>query len=243
MTGVSILTTQNVTIDYVLAGFGQRIAAFLLDFFILVAWVVLHWMLGNYLFQDETSRQIYAYLVILPFVSFYTLLTEQMLNGQTPGKKALGIRVIKLNGKEPEFIDYFIRWSLRFVEIYLSSGVIATVMIHSTERKQRIADLIAGTVLVKIRVRQSIQVDDLVRISNQSAHQAKYPQVVQFREEDMLLLKKLIDRLHTCNNKAHQSLVKETAEKLAARMGVAIRDETPEMFIKSMIRDYVVLTR
>ena len=243
MASISITTTQNVTIDYTLSGFSARFFALLIDWLIIFAWIIIHWFIGYSIFNDSSSSEIYIWIVVIPFFSFYTLLMEYLMNGQTPGKRSMGIRVLMINGKEPTFLDYFIRWSLRFVEIYLSSGVIACVMISTTDKKQRIADIIAGTVLVKVQLIQSIVADDLIKIGGNGNYEPVYPQVIAFKEEEMLQLKKLVDRFYLYRNDAHKFLVEETASKIASKMGVKIAEDKPELFLKTVIRDFVVLTR
>ncbi len=165
------------------------------------------------------------------------------MNGQTPGKRSMNIRVVMLNGKEPAFIDYFIRWSLRFVEIYLSSGVLAAIMINTTNLNQRIADIIAGTVMVKINEQNAVTTDDLLKISSQNNYEPSYPEVIMFKESDMLNIKKLVDRYSTFNNEAHRHLVIDASNKLSSKMGVTVKEKKPELFLKTLIKDYVLLTR
>lgn len=243
MTHISITTTQNVTIDYALASFQRRLMAFFIDLLVILAWIMLQTFIGLSVMGGGYLGNIYLWLVIVPFFSFYTLMMEYFMNGQTPGKRTMNIRVVMLNGKEPSFIDYFIRWSLRFVEIYLSSGVLASIMINTTNLKQRLADTIAGTVLVQIHVFQSIAADDLSKISSHSNYEPVYPQVTMFSENDMLTIKKLVDRYFNYRNEAHRHLVTDTARQLSQKMGVNVREDKPELFLKALIRDYVVLTR
>lgn len=165
------------------------------------------------------------------------------MNGQTPGKRAMNLRVVKLNGNEPSFMDYFIRWSLRFIEIYLSSGVLAAIMINTTNLNQRLADIIAGTVIVKIKGTLSINSVDLLKINSQNNYEPSYPEVIIFSENDMLTIKKLVDRYLSIDNESHRLLVLETANKLSKKMGVTIQENKPELFLKTIIKDYVVLTR
>ncbi len=243
MSTVSITTTQNVTIDHNLAGFRDRLLAFLIDLLIISAWIVLHRVIATLAFKNEYYALVYSYAVVIPFFSFYTLAFEFFLNGQTPGKQSMNICVVMLNGKEPGFIDFFTRWSLRFLEIYLSSGVIAAIMVNTTTLHQRLADIVAGTVVVKVHGKNMVNSDDLLKINSQNNYKAQYPQVIQFTEDEMLTVKKLLDRLLKFHNKAHRDLAEETAMKLASKMGVQIKESKPELFLKTLIRDYVVLTR
>lgn len=243
MASISITTTQNVTIDHTLANFKQRMAAYFIDALIIAAWVIIHSVINTAIFEGTSMSTVYFYVMVIPFFSFYTLLMEYFMNGQTPGKRSMNIRVVMLNGKEPAFIDYFIRWSLRFVEIYLSSGVLAAIMINTTNLNQRIADIIAGTVVVKINEQHAVTTDDLLKISSQNNYEPTYPEVVMFKESDMLNIKKLVDRYANFNNEAHRHLVIDACNKLSAKMGVTVKEKKPELFLKTLIKDYVVLTR
>lgn len=240
---VSITTTQNVTIDHNLADFRQRLMAYFIDLLIIIAWIIVHSIVRSFVFNDSGFADVYFYVVIISFFSFYTLLMEYLMNGQTPGKRMMNIRVIKLNGKEPGFIDYFIRWSLRFIEIYLSSGVLASLMINTTVLNQRLADIIAGTVVVKIQETLTVTIDDLLKISSQNNYEPSYPEARIFTEADMLTIKKLVDRYLLFDNEAHRNLVTEAANNLSKKMGVVMKEKKPELFLKTLIKDYVVLTR
>jgi len=243
MASISITTTQNVTIDYQLAVFRQRVFAFLIDLLIITSWSLIHLFIGFVILGGTGLSQIYSWLLIVPFASFYTLFMEYYLNGQTPGKRSMNIRVVMINGKEPSFIDYFIRWSLRFIEIYFSSGVIASIMISTTNLKQRLADIVAGTVLVSVNLQQSVTADDLLKIGAMGNYTPSYPGVIIFSESDMLKIKRLVDRFFSFNNEAHRLLILDTAQGIANKMGVKIKEPKPELFLKTLIRDYVVLTR
>lgn len=218
-------------------------AAYFIDLLIMAAWIIIHSVINTAIFSGSAMGTVYFYVMVIPFFSFYTLLMEYFMNGQTPGKRSMNIRVVMLNGKEPAFIDYFIRWSLRFVEIYLSSGVLAAIMINTTNLNQRIADIIAGTVVVKINEQRAFTTDDLLKISSQNNYEPTYPEVVMFKESDMLNIKKLVDRYATFNNEAHRHLVIDACNKLSSKMGVTVKEKKPELFLKTLIKDYVVLTR
>lgn len=219
MATISITTTQNVTIDHTLADFRQRLSAYFIDILIILAWVIIHSVIKSVIFNDSGFGDAYFYVVIISFFSFYTLLMEYFMNGQTPGKRSMNLRVVKLNGNEPSFMDYFIRWSFRFIEIYLSSGVLAAIMINTTNLNQRLADIIAGTVIVKIKGTLSINSVDLLKINSQNNYEPSYPEVIIFSENDMLTIKKLVDRYLSIDNESHRLLVLETANKLSKKWG------------------------
>ncbi len=89
-----------------------------------------------------------AVLLSFAFYSGYFIVFEWVMNGQTPGKRVMGIRVIKDGGYALRFLDSLVRNLLRVVDFLpFGYGVgLATVLL--TARSQRLGDLAAGTLLV-----------------------------------------------------------------------------------------------
>jgi uncharacterized RDD family membrane protein YckC len=69
--------------------------------------------------------------------------------GVTPGMVVMGLRVETLRGGEPGLRDYLVRWFLFTVDGLLL-GLVAVVSIAVTRRRQRVGDLVARTVVVRV---------------------------------------------------------------------------------------------
>jgi uncharacterized RDD family membrane protein YckC len=242
MRTIEITTTQNVTIEYELASFRDRFFAFFLDFWILNFSLLLLWLLWMYIFGMDSSSY-FIYLVLLPIYLFYSPASEIWMNGQSLGKKAIGIKVAKLNGKQPVISDYLIRWAFRLVDIWFSSGTIAAVLVNSTLRGQRLGDMLAHTTVIKTRSSLSIGIADVLRINTRENYEPQYPQVARLNEQDMLLIKLVIERTKKYNNTAHKEALDMLVQKLKTVLDI---NETPKDkvgFLKTLLNDYIVLTR
>lgn len=242
MRTIEITTTQNVTIEYELASFRDRFFAFFLDFWILNFSLLLVWLLWMYIFGMDSSSY-FIYLVLLPIYLFYSPASEIWMNGQSLGKKAIGIKVAKLNGKQPVISDYLIRWAFRLVDIWFSSGTIAAVLVNSTLRGQRLGDMLAHTTVIKTRSSLSIGIADVLRINTRENYEPQYPQVARLNEQDMLLIKLVIERTKKYNNTAHKEALDMLVQKLKTVLDI---NETPKDkvgFLKTLLNDYIVLTR
>jgi uncharacterized RDD family membrane protein YckC len=156
---IEVQTTQNVTIDYEPAGLGYRILAYLVDWVIIIAWIIgwyaIIWGLfsnswGFYMDSWE-SLYIFTYVIILFPMVFYDLLFEVFNNGQTPGKMIFKIRVVSLNGTSPTIGGYLLRWLFRLVDIWMSYGLLAIIMIAVTGKAQRLGDMIGGTTVIDMK--------------------------------------------------------------------------------------------
>lgn len=243
MKTVEIVTAQKVDISYTLAGLMQRILAFIID---VVAKGILSTIIFTFIgFVAPNSfdgQMIWAYFLIIPIVIFYDLVLEFFWQGQTLGKKALGIRVIKASGERPEFVDYFMRWMFRTVDISFSAGLVAVIAILSTEKRQRLGDVIANTAVIQVQDARNYNLKDVMNIMKLENYEVTYPDAKFFNEQQMLLVKETLERSNKYNNEAHLKSVRVLALKVAEELGIA-KPNNPKRFLKLVLRDYIYLTR
>ncbi len=237
MKKVEIFTAQNVSIDLEIAGLGQRVLAFLLDismigFSVIVSVVFLGIVLGDGVF--------YLLLAVVPF---YSLIFELVLSGQTPGKRAMKIRVVDVYGQAPSGLDLFIRWAFRLVDIWLSLGTLALVMISTSPRGRRLGGVLGNTMVIKVGDATDLTLQDILSIEDRDSYKPLYSGVYRFEERDMLTVKSVIDRYHKYHNKAHRQLLEVTARRCSEVLEL---DELPTdqfKFLRTVLRDYIVITR
>lgn len=248
MQTIDIKTTQNVTIEYELASLRERILAFFIDaiivlavFLILVLLTILAFGSGFMEFGN-TVGIIASFFPMLGFIG-YQLLSEVMADGQSWGKKSLGIKVVRLDGKEPSLTDYLLRAVFHLIDSIFSLGVMAALLISSSAKNQRLGDITANTTVIKIRSGQRFRLEDILKINTVQDYQPVYPAVKQLSEEDMLLVKNVITRYRTFGNAAHAEAVHELTHKMCALLEVPEVPRDKIAFLKTLIKDYIVLTR
>lgn len=238
MKTIEINTAQNVTIQYELASFGNRAAAFFIDLIVLFGLI----SCLNIFFLQLGSSTVFMYLILLPVMLFYTLCSEILLDGQTIGKRAIGIKVVKLNGDPATAFDYLIRWAFRFLDIWVSAGSIAAMLISSSTYNQRLGCLLSGTTVIKKSSTRTFTLKDILNIQSIQNHQPSFPRVVQLSEQDMLFVKKVLERNKRYKNESHRELLEKLADKIADIIGVNAQLDK-EKFLKTILADYIVLTR
>lgn len=247
MRTIDITTTQNVTIEYELATLQDRLLAFAIDvtivgiinFFLLVG-------LNSFLTSIEEDSSIFArFLSLLPIALFmlYQLLSEILADGQSWGKKATGIKVVRLDGEEPSMSDYLLRSIFHIVDSLLSLGVLAMLLIGSSDKAQRLGDMTANTTVVKTKFNLRFQLADILKINSLDDYEPTYPEVRKLKERDMLLIKSVISRYHKYPNKAHKEALNETVSHLKTILDIDITPKNKIDFLNTLIRDYIVLTR
>jgi uncharacterized RDD family membrane protein YckC len=150
-----IETPENVNLERRLAGIGSRFLAGLVDVLILAAiFIVLFLILlvgGLNLFssssgmKEEAAAWLIAVVAALVFIVYwgYYVFFEACFNGQSPGKRALRIRVVKQGGGPITFVDVAIRNLLRVVDCIGLYAVGGLAMFFS-QKTQRLGDFAAG---------------------------------------------------------------------------------------------------
>src|ERR1044072_7679580 len=115
MSIVTIATPFNIDLEFKTAAFGRRFAAWLVDLMVLCAYnyVIEYFVLRPLSIDSDLTSVIFIIFTAIP--SFlYHLLFETFFNGQSLGKKVMGIKVLSKNGNEATFSQYLVRWLLGF---------------------------------------------------------------------------------------------------------------------------------
>jgi len=240
---IDVKTTQNVTITYDLANLLSRFLAWFIDIIVIgVVYVILFSFL-SFIVSDEQIIGILIYLIFMPIFFFYSLAWEWFSNGYSLGKYLLKIKVLKLNGAPLNFTDCLLRWSFRMIDIYFSLGAIAASLINSTDHGQRLGDIVANTTVVKLGSKMNISLDDILKIKTIDNYSPIYPGVKRLNEDEMLLIKRVIERSNKYSNKAHAQALQLASQKMARFLELKDVPDDARQFLSTCIRDYIVLTR
>lgn len=245
MRSIEILTTQNVPIVYELATLRDRVVAFLLDALIIYGSIVvaiLFLSISGW-FTNPTIVTAFIFLFAIPIFFFYTVCMEIFNNGQSLGKKVLKLKVIKLDGHETAVTDYMLRSLFRTLDIYFSIGAIAAIMVSSSESSQRLGDIVANTTVIRLKPKFGMDLKDLLQIGSPDNYTPQYPGVCSFNDQQMLLVKTVLDRAQKFNNKAHYQALELMALTLSKQLGLEQPPADKQQFIKAIVKDYVILTR
>ncbi|HEY9384829.1 MAG TPA: stage II sporulation protein M [Gemmatimonadales bacterium] len=143
---LEVETPEHVVLDYEVAGVGSRALAALADW-LLIALLALIGSLSMGLWR-EVSTWVLALQLLLLYGLIWGYFTgfEGLRRGQTPGKRWLGIRVIRDTGHAVTFSDAAARNLLLPADLFCLIGVFL-IAIHP--RAKRLGDLVAGTVVVR----------------------------------------------------------------------------------------------
>ena len=160
---LTVETPENIELKLPLAGFGPRFLALFIDSLIQGAATVLLIFVLMILIaiMAPTGPGASMFLLMLAMVMGVVLVTlgyfvafEWAWNGQTPGKRLTGIRVVKRGGLPLGVRDVLLRNLVRLVDYFPSYGMIGLVSFFASASQQRLGDLVADTVVVREFTRQ-----------------------------------------------------------------------------------------
>jgi len=245
MSELSINTTQNVAINFTAATVGDRILAHLLDFVIKVAYVlvvymvIFYWMGINELMSgmDLWSQRAIQGLFFLP-LGLYSLVLESTMEGQTIGKRIMRIKVIKIDGYQAGFGDYFIRWIFGLVDTGIGLGIIGLITILVSDKSQRLGDMAAGTAVITLKNNISINHTILQEISDD--YVPTYPLVIKLSDNDMRIIKETFD---SSMRSADFEMVKKLQIKIENVTGIKSISNNATGFVDTVIKDYNFYTQ
>ncbi len=159
---VEIETPERVSIRYDLAGLGSRFAAGTIDG-TLLALVILSILVCaifflNISFNDFDKHAAYLMFgatgVMIAATWLYYLGFELLWNGQTPGKRALKLRVVADGGGPAPASAIVVRNVLRvadMVPVFFLVHVLGGIVMFISGRSKRLGDMAAGTIVVQER--------------------------------------------------------------------------------------------
>jgi len=239
MAVINIETTQNVTIDYQLAGLGSRILAYLIDFGVLFAYSLLMLFLFTFIassgaMTSEIAIFIQVAMVMLP-VLFYDLVSEVFFHGQSVGKRSMNIKVVKIDGSKPSLGSYLIRWAARLIEgIVFFYGVIPIITIAVSEKGQRLGDMMAGTTVIRTNKKKAIYRNPLDMAKDVEDYDVTYPESINLSDTDIRVIKEAVRAYKLNNNREPIDAVTSKVEEI-----LSVKcNEPPVQFLSKVVGDY-----
>lgn len=244
MRTIDITTSQHVVIRYELAALRDRIMAWMVDMVVLYGAIFLLFILLASAESNLLEETWFIYMVIA-IVMLYPLVMEVALQGQTLGKRALRLRIVRLDGRPPSLNDYVLRWAFRMIDIALSAGAIAMLLISSTEKAQRLGGMVSNTVVVRLNPSQRVGLQELLALRGGNGQAPVFEGIRQFNDTEMLLVKEVLDRVSIYPNPAHYEALFDASDAVSHRLGRTAPEESDDAirFLRQALEDYVVQTR
>ncbi len=201
-------------------------------------------------------------LLFLPILLYHVVL-EITLNGQSIGKKVTGIRVIHENGGRPSISQFLIRWLLRVSDVWIAMlliilatdpsfgrnaettfiilaalGFLVTdiVLVTSSKKGQRIGDILAKTILIRINTKSNIEETVFQEVAD--SYVPSFPQIMQLSDKDINAIKSILE---TARKKTDFNMAESASSKIKAHLKIE-SNMSPFDFLETLLKDYNYLS-
>ena len=243
---VRIQTAQNVDIEYEVASVGDRILAYLIDVAIIIIYIMLVsllFFLGSKVLGDQVPPAgVIGLMVVLCLpILLYDLLLELFMDGQSFGKRQRQIKVVKLDGSQPGIGSYLLRWLLRLIDLTMFSGGVALITILINGKGQRLGDIAAGTAVVKLKQRATL--DGTIFVEVGADYIPVFPLVAGLDAGAIATVKEVLQTTARQGKRGMddpEQLLAKTKEVLEGALGLS-SELPPRDFLTTVIKDYNAL--
>jgi len=195
---IEIDTTQNVSIRFQTANALERILARIIDGFVVATVMYVAFLLvavGVGFFTTDASESLFPatltlYVVVFVLGFFYPFIMESIFHGQTLGKMAMNIRVVREDGTEASLGNYAVRFLVGVFEVTLL-GIVSVVAVLASKSAQRLGDMAAGTLVV--RKPRKVTLAQVGLVMDQPERIIKYHAAGNLSVEDIAIVREVIN--------------------------------------------------
>ena len=237
-------TPEQIELAYDLAGIGSRFLAAIVDSaLIALAELALFFALAQIAGAMEFAESVL--IAIGAAIGFailwgYYIAFELTWNGQSPGKRLIGLRVVSEGGRPITVTGSIIRNLIRIVDFLPFLYGIGVIAMFIDGRARRLGDLAAGTLVV--RERADVTLESLVTrvapdLPQPSGDTTDLIDVSLLMPDDYALLCDFLDQRRDLAQPVRGRLAAQLSEGLQARLGV-LPESDPERLIERVARAY-----
>ena len=239
---LSIDTPEQIALEFQLATIGSRFLALAVDTLIqlLGALVLLAAAVGVRLVTGPFGAGAPTWVFAIVLLGWFTLyygyfaLFESAWNGQTPGKRLLGLRVIHTSGRPISVYEAVLRNVVRIVDQMPGIYAVGMVSVFVTERSQRLGDLAASSVVVHERLSEGEAATIEIREHDPAA--PRYG-AARLPEQELLVVETFLRRRHELDGWARVQNAERIARRLRDKLGLQEAGRNEE-FLEEVLAEY-----
>jgi uncharacterized RDD family membrane protein YckC len=226
-----VATPENVSFTYDIAGIGSRFMAALVDVLIYFVMAVALALIFSQVVQrvEEVDPTLASTLTAIYFVvSFalywvYYIVFELVWGGQSPGKRLVKLRVVRLDGTPASAGQIIIRNVGRLVDIFPGFYAVGLIVMFLNDQSRRLGDFAAGTLVVRENAQLSLQqlsapTAPLVSLSSAAAEEAAALPVYRLNRDQKHLVREFITRRESMNDAQRARLAIQIGQAIAQQM-------------------------
>ena len=267
MSIVRIPTNFNIDLEFEVPEFYRRLVAWLLDVVILFFYLKIAGEIyqaisrgrGTFDMDDRYDLHFLQVIMWLP-VFIYHPLCEITMNGQSFGKKIMGLQVVNETGGRPSISQFLIRFLIRTTDqliilillfnllIFLNKKILFAligailllitdvILVVGTRKAQRLGDILARTILVRNQAKGSIEETVFVPVAEN--YIPAFPQIMHLSDRDINAIKSILE---TAKKKGDLAMAEAAAHKIKDHLKINSSLD-PFTFLDVLLKDYNYLS-
>ena len=239
MSVITVTTPFNIDLEFRIAAFHKRLLAWMIDIVLIYTYMIImeKYVVRPLSFYDSLGSTASILIIAVP-AALYHLLCEVFMNGQSIGKKALGIKVLDINGNEATLSQYLLRWSFRLFDMLITFCAGAVLSTALSKNSQRLGDLVAGTVVIDQRARTDIS-DTIYLELAEDDYQPVFTEVMKLSDRDINGIRNLLDTKGS--SKDTEIYMAQVAQRIRDVLKIQT-DLAPRELLQQLLKDYNFLT-
>jgi len=267
MSIVRIPTNFNIDLDFEVPEFYRRLLAWLLDVVLLFFYFKIADQIYKGFQQNHNpfdvdqgyNNQFFSIILLLPLFIYHPV-CEITMNGQSFGKKIMGLQVVNETGGRPSISQYLIRWLIRTADIMVVIIILLNVLILmdrslmialigsvlllftdvilvlTTRKSQRLGDILAKTILIRTNTKGSIEETVFQEVAD--SYVPSFPQIMQLSDKDINAIKSILE---TARKKNDYAMAAAASEKIKTHLKIDSPLQ-PFDFLDVLLKDYNYLS-
>jgi len=269
MSVIKVPTNFNIDLEFEVPEFYRRLVALLIDFLLLffyfkIATEILESIQGSMdIWSINDGYNMHWLEIIIRFmpILLYHAVLEITMNGQSIGKKILGIRVVNENGGKASISQFLVRWLVRdiwfilifFMSLYrenegkkfdstflmivvLAYFVTDIILVVSSKKGQRIGDILAKTILIRTDPKGNIEETVFREVAD--SYVPLFPQIMQLSDKDINAIKSILE---TARKKGDHFMAEAACAKIKSHLRIE-SSLPPFDFLDVLLKDYNFLS-
>jgi uncharacterized RDD family membrane protein YckC len=273
MAVIKVPTSFNIDVEFEIPEFYRRLIALLIDiliefFYYRISTEVYKSISGSYSFSEDAAYDLGSIrLILFVPILLYHLVLEITMNGQSFGKRLMGLRVVNENGGKPSISQYLIRWLLRVSDVWIIFLVLILAIMASGGAGQGInveswfiilaglAFLVTDLVLVVssktgqrigdilahtilIRTNPQMSIEETVFQEVADNYVPSFRQIMHLSDRDINAIKSILE---TARKKGDYTMAESASEKIKSHLRIE-SDLPPFDFLEILLKDYNYLS-
>ncbi len=243
---LDVRTPESIAFSYELAGIGSRFLAVAIDLLLQIGILVaLAWGIAAIAPHTVASVQrgsahhgtgfarnaVLGVLIFILFVIFfgYFIIFEAFSNGQTPGKRAIGLRVVRDGGYPIDFTASLVRNLIRIGEMMFGFYALAAVSALISPENKRLGDMAAGTVVVREAKMQSP-----ASMLREIRDEPVYAATAYATGEERAIVKRFLERRDSLDPNRRVALAHEIAARVRPRVPAELQRLDDEALLERL---------